>query len=299
MISITARDGFGYFGGGSGLVNDPPPFKMFKPDHNDVEIIVVSKLITQYAEAIEAHLKRQGLSVDLLFPNDDVPIGKVLANISSRGTLYAILVTPQNAEMQSITVNILYGQPAEHRNMPVDDALTFIVKNFQEKKRQDLLEQSLPTAVPIAPVSKQRAPALQERHPESIQNLLTLLADNRPLTVLQYDRIIQYLKERREMQLKVELGEGVVISRPVSDTANPISATSSTFSVTPATPQPDPEEELQKKILDILNKPSIVPDIVPKTVVAAEPSSGSTELLHDPKVQKALDSLLQGNLFNF
>jgi Anticodon binding domain len=279
-------------------VNEAPPFKMFKPDHNDVEIIVVSKLITQYAEAIEAHLKRQGLSVDLLFPNDDVPIGKVLANISSRGTLYAILVTPQNAEMQSITVNILYGQPAEHRNMPVDDALTFILKNFTDKKRHDLQEQALPTAVPITPVSKQHAPSLHERHPESIQNLLTLLADNRPLTVLQYDRIIQYLKERREMQLKLELGEGVVISRPISDTVYPISATSSTFSVTPATPQPDPEEELQKKILDILNKPSIIPDIVPKATVA-EPSTGSNDLLHDPKVQKALDSLLQGNLFNF
>jgi hypothetical protein len=276
--------------------NYVPPFK--NPDQNDVEIIVVSKLITQYAEAIEAHLKRLGLSVDLLFPNDDVPIGKVLANISSRGTLYAILVTPQNSELQSITVNILYGQPAEHRNMPVDDALKFIVQNFQEKKRRDAQQHQPPIAVPITPVSKQHPPALGMKHPECIQNLFILLTENRPLTVLQYDRIIQYLRERREMQLKVELGEGVVISRPAAVSENSISATSSTFSAVPAVPKPDPEEELQKKILDILNKPSIVPDVVPKKSPATEKAS-SSELLHDPKVQKALDSLLQGNLFNF
>ena len=49
--------------------------------------------------------------VDLLFPNDDVPIGKVLANISSRGCLYAILVMPQNEEYRSLTLNILHGIP--------------------------------------------------------------------------------------------------------------------------------------------------------------------------------------------
>jgi len=66
---------------------------------------------SEYAEYIEDRLKRIGLTVDLLFPNEDVPIGRVLGNILSRGSLYAVLVMPQNEEHRSITLNILHGLP--------------------------------------------------------------------------------------------------------------------------------------------------------------------------------------------
>lgn len=56
-----------------------------------------------YAEVIETQLKKLGLTVDLLFPNEDVPIGKVLANIASRGSMYGILVTNQNEQHRSMT----------------------------------------------------------------------------------------------------------------------------------------------------------------------------------------------------
>lgn len=91
----------------------------------------------------------------------------------------------------------------------------------------------------------------------------------------------------------------------------------------------DPELELQRKILDIMNKPSITtsvatatappPSVLPnaalealKAVTAATSASSSTvsstsgsgavtsagsTLLADPKVQMALDSLLSGNMF--
>jgi hypothetical protein len=39
------------------------------------------------------------------------------------------------------------------------------------------------------------------------QVLLNLLSDNRQLTVLQYDRVIRYLQDKREMQLQLELGD--------------------------------------------------------------------------------------------
>ena len=255
-----------------------------------------------------------GLIVDLLFPNEDVPIGKVLANIASRNCLYAILVTPQNEEHRSITVHVLHGQLTEHRNMPVEDAIEFIGEDFQEKMQGDrvLKPALLPTAVEITPTSNYAAPPLNTRHPEAIQTLVNLLADNRPITVLQYDRVIRYLQERRELQLKAEIGDAppdVVIPPPI-----------------------DPEIELQKKIMDILNKPSITTPTstatstssatatLPVSATAAsandsnrliagassnKPQSTSSkqsqpQLLNDPKVQKALDSLFQqGNLFNF
>lgn len=297
-----------------------------QPDSNDCEIIVVSRDLTTYAENIEARLKRNGLSVDLLFPNDDVPIGKVLSNIASRGSYYAILITPENQERNSITVNVLYGVPAEHRNMPTDDAIMFICKDFEEKMRSEQ-ENAAKYRGSMGPVSGNphmmyRAPQLSDKHPEAIQNMLGLLASNRQLTVLQYERLIKYLTERKELQIKYELGE---------DTDS-ISASR----LLPGKSKAESEKELQKKIMDILNKPSIVP---PKklpaepekelrstgfssfgniTIAAAaagssggsagpmniSSSSGITvpiataapKLLHDPKVQKALDSLLLSGL---
>lgn len=265
-----------------------------------------------YAEALEDRLKRSGLIVDLLFPNEDVPIGKVLANIVSRGCLFALLVTHEHEQHRSVTVNVLFGpHQSEHRNMPVDDAIEFIQTAFNDKMRRHTLPM-LPKAVDITPASSYAVPPLSARHPETIQTLINLLSENRAITVLQYDRVIKYLQDRRNLQLKAEIGDApsnITIPPPV-----------------------DPEAELQRKIMDILNKPSITNPIVSESALsavatvttplsasaaskinspaastvstsAATSSSTSTsaqpQLLNDPKVQKALDSLLQGNLFNF
>lgn len=292
----------------------PPPVE--QSDHNDCEIIVVSKALTSYAESIEMHLKRLGLSVDLLFPNDDVPIGKVLANICTRGSLYAILVTPENEEHRSITVNILYGKRSELRNMPVEDAVNYLAKDFHSRNAKE----SAPTTPIVNLASTVPAvivPALKEKHPDAIQNLLNVLTDNRQLTVLQYDKIIKYLSERREMQVKIELGEDTTIQMVATTllSGTHLMNKQTQPSHPPPIPQPqiNPEAELQQKILNILSKPSITASIPESSSMSASllSSSGNnprtnaqktanntpapqSTLLYDPKVQKALDSLLQG-----
>uniref|UniRef100_A0A1A9W5R7 RRM domain-containing protein n=1 Tax=Glossina brevipalpis TaxID=37001 RepID=A0A1A9W5R7_9MUSC len=266
-----------------------PTIRNSMGNFNDCEIIVVDRRNTKYAEMIEERLKFLHLRVDVLFPNTDVPLGKVLSNIASRGCLYAILITTQHEEHRSITVNILHGQPAEHRNMPVDDAVKLIDEDFRKSQRtktQRILAGNnsstlhLPQSVPIIPtvVPNYVAPPLKERHPEAIQTLLDLLADNLPLTVLQYDRIIKYLQERRELQMKVELGD---------------SAEETNTNV------PDPEIELQKKILNILNKPSVAEthyDLLYPNLQAVKEDTRLVELLKDVRVQKALDALMDTNL---
>ncbi|CAH2266393.1 jg9146 [Pararge aegeria aegeria] len=207
------------------------------PDKNDCEIIVVSKPLTEYAEYIEGRLKRLGIVVDLLFPMEDVPIGKVLGNIASRGCLYAILVTPENQDHRSLTLTILHGLPQEHRNIPLEDALQLMSRDFQEVKRG-------------GPSGR-----------EAVYALLGQLADGRTLTVSQYDKVIEYLQDRREQQSKVELGE----SGPPSKT----------------------QVDLQQRILSILNDKKVAPAIEPP-----KPEQQS-KLLNDPTVRKALDSILQ------
>ncbi|KAJ8716012.1 hypothetical protein PYW08_013297 [Mythimna loreyi] len=218
-------------------------------ERNDCEIIVVSKALTEYAEYIEGRLKRLGIVVDLLFPMEDVPIGKVLGNIASRGCLYAILVMPQNQENRSLTLTILHGLPQEHRNMPLEDALQLLSRNFQEVQRG-------------GPSGR-----------EAVYALLGQLADGRTLTVMQYDKVIEYLQERREQQVKIELGEPL--------TTAPSSKT---------------QVELQKRILSILNEKKVAPVAPsPTPVVAPAPPAppAQSKLLNDPTVRKALDTILQ------
>ncbi|XP_076286052.1 nuclear receptor coactivator protein neosin isoform X1 [Lasioglossum baleicum] len=263
-------------------------------EKNDCEIIVVNKALTEYAESIEARLKKIGLTVDLLFPNEDVLLSRVLGNIASRGCLYAVVVTPVNQEHHSLTLNILHGLPQEHRNMLVEDAINLISRDFANYKAGG---RSVPLNTPFA----------NERHPDAIQVLLNMLADNHQLTVLQYDRVIKYLEIKREEQVQVELGD-------VKDLP-----TTTTIAVS------DPKQaELQSRILNILNSnkasstvpvpspvpaPTSAPTPVPPTTWGSAASTATTAsttttatgvspspLLNDPTVQKALDSLLQGNL---
>nr|XP_026499104.1 nuclear receptor coactivator 5 isoform X1 [Vanessa tameamea] len=219
------------------------------PERNDCEIIVVSKALTEYAEYIEGRLQRLGIVVDLLFPMEDVPIGKVLGNIASRGCLYAILVMPLNLEHRSLTLTILHGLPQEHRNMPLEDALQLLSRNFQEVQRG-------------GPSGR-----------EAVYALLGQLADGSTLTVLQYDKVIEYLQERREQQVKIELGEPL----------------------TTATTNSKTQVDLQQRILNILNdKKSLGKSESPP--VASPPvtkQESQNKLLNDPTVRKALDSILQ------
>ncbi|CAH0548037.1 unnamed protein product [Brassicogethes aeneus] len=260
--------------------NGPPPQEKFIPpaapyapivdgraDKNDCEIIVVSKPLTEYAEFIENRLKQLGLIVDLLFPNEDVPIGKVLANISSRGCLYAILVMPQNEENRSLTLNILHGLPQEHRNMPVEDALILITRNFEAYMRGETI-----------PVEKPGEMTLLDKHPVQLQMALNMLAENRHLTSSQYDKLIQYLQDRRDLQYQFEVAEGIDQESQESTSK---------------------QAELQNRIMNILNKgPDSAP--IPMSITATEPAApveaAPTPLLKDPTVQKALDSFL-GDMF--
>lgn len=171
-----------------------------------------------------------GIRVDLLFPNDQVPINKILGNIQSRGCLYAILLLPLNLEQQSLTLTILYGDATEHRNMPVEDAIKFLYKDFVNKTKK--LQHNV------------------YQHPDAIHTMLRTLAENRSLTVLQYDHIIKYLSQRREVQRKAEIGEDVEPEEYIEPT--PTSAKSAPTPAVKKASTISPQEELEKRIYDIL-----------------------------------------------
>ena len=220
---------------------------------NDVEIICLAKPVRAYAENVENRMKNMGLAVDVLFPNPEIPIGKVLGNIASRGVMYAVCVGPENEQHLSLTLNVLQGQQQEHRNMPVDDAMTFISKSFA----------SMIDSGPSAP----KKMAMSNVHPQDIQKILGFLSDSRPLSIMEYDKMIKYLVSKREGTLKEEYGENIpahLLHPPVG-------------------PQQDPatkakQEELQNRVQVILNRSRVTP----------QQSAGLT-----PSLQAAIENLVK------
>ena len=145
--------------------------------------------------------------------------------------------------------------------MPLDDAMGLLVKHFEQSVEMKAKSGAGPG----------------ENHPGDIVAVLDFLRENRPLSVMEYDKLIKYLCARRTQMLKTEYGDAVPanLARP------------------PIGPPVDPavktkQEELQNKIAAILDGqkelfPSVRPDPEPQPPPAINPT-----------LQKAIDSLLTG-----
>jgi len=214
-------------------------------------------LIRRYAEEIEKKLQMLGIRVDLLFPNENIPINKVLANIQNRGCLYAVLILPQNYHHDSLTLTILYGDAIEHRNIPTEDAIKLIYKDFVNKTR------GITTNT--------------YEHPDVISMLLKILSENRSLTAAQYDHIVKYLAQRRDYQLKSEIGEE---SPTMEVESEPLAIAESSGN------------GLQQKILEILNRKPLQLAAPPRPLTQAERDELKRKLLQDDKVKMAMDSII-------
>lgn len=221
---------------------------------NDVEIICVSKQSRIYAENIEDRMKNMGLGVDVLFPNPDIPIDKVLGNIAYRGVMYAIVIEPQNEEQYTLTLNILQGQQMAHRNMPVDEAFTLISKNFSKV---------------IIEKGSEAAAAGGNTHPIDIKTILGFMVEDRPISLMEYDKMIKYLVSKREGNLREAYGDNIpahLLHPPVGPQQDPASKAK--------------QEELQQRVLNILNKPR-----------APAPNAGVPGI--NPTLQMAIESLVK------
>lgn len=223
-----------------------------------------------------------------MFPNAELTCGKMLSNIANRGALYAMVIDAGHRERRSLNVYILYGIPAEHRNMPLDDALELIYRNFMQVRQGENGDIAGDTdESPYAAI-----PKASTRHPDTIQHLANLLSDNRCLTVLQYDCMLKYLQERREQQYKFEVGDSDVDMAATRDGGESNAAEQDQSSRVP-----DPEEVLQRRLLEILSKPtipSINTDIPQIPEIPAKKSRLDVQepaILNDPEVKNALDSL--------
>lgn len=165
--------------------------------------------------------------------------------------------------------------------MPLDDAIKFIYKDFCNKTKK--ISQNV------------------YQHPDAMQSLLKTLADNRSLTVLQYDHIIKYLAQRREVQRKAEIGEDAEEVEFLDTNASGYNQTKApttsmgSMSLMPP-PAANPKDDLQKKILEILNKKPVQQlakkvEAKPKPMTSSEKEHLKLKLLGDPKIKMAMGAL--------
>lgn len=133
------------------------------------------------------------------------------------------------------------------------------------------------------------------QHPDAIQTLLKTLAENRSLTVLQYDHLIKYLTSRRELQVKAEIGEDMSVQESNSGQITTASSISSLVQ------QPlDVMSDLQKKVLDALNKKPLTEMIAKKSTEKPAVSKDTREelkasLLNNSSIRAAMAALLKRN----
>ncbi|XP_003747737.1 uncharacterized protein LOC100908183 [Galendromus occidentalis] len=176
----------------SSSTSKPKPADEVSRKPNDCEIVVMSKQLRDYAETVERRLKNLGLKVDVLFMKDEALLTQALDDLSLRGTLYACVIAQQHEVHNSVTLNVLYGIPQEHRNMPIDEALKFLAKNFREHLERQ----------------RDRDSGDDERE---IKFLLKLVIESRYISINEYDRLIDHLRLKRDQLIKEEIGD----SRPV------------------------------------------------------------------------------------
>jgi len=226
----------------------------------DCEIVCVNRSSHRYCENIAARLKAGGLTVDVLFPTPGIQLRKILENIINRGVKYAVLVTPDNESEANVTVNKLWGEQCEKLNVPFEEAVRFLVDDFNGN--------------PLGGPSHSRVQAPTgssgygvQTHPQDVMTVVEFLIDNRPLSVMEYDKLIRYLAKQREDMLRREYGDDIpphLVSPPVGQPVDPELKAR--------------EEDLKAKLLDILARPIRDP---PKPAIT-------------PQLKSTIDSLFSG-----
>ncbi|NXL08330.1 NCOA5 protein, partial [Mesembrinibis cayennensis] len=179
----------------------------------DCSVIVVNKQTKEYAESVGRKVRDLGMVVDLIFLNTEMSLTQALDDVSRGGSPFAIVITQQHQVHRSCTVNIMFGTPQEHRNMPQADAMVLVARNYEryktesrEKEREEIARQAAKMADEAVLQERERPPPMEEGvrggHPPGIQTLLNLLADNRYLTAEETDKVINYLRDRKERLLR-------------------------------------------------------------------------------------------------
>ncbi|XP_077384529.1 nuclear receptor coactivator 5 isoform X3 [Festucalex cinctus] len=190
----------------------------------DCSVIVVNKAQNrEYAETVGRKVHDLGMVVDLIFLNTEVSLTQALEDVGRARTPFAIIITQQHQVHRSCTVNILFGTPQEHRNMPMQDALMLIGHNYdtykmenREKDREEIARKAAKMADDVLMREPDR-----ESHPVSVLTSITLLTENRFLTPEELEGLIAYLTDKRARLTRNPADPNQAVAIPAAADAQP------------------------------------------------------------------------------
>ncbi|XP_038551774.1 nuclear receptor coactivator 5 isoform X5 [Micropterus salmoides] len=243
----------------------------------DCSVIVVNKAQNrEYAETVGRKVRDLGMVVDLIFLNTEVSLTQALEDVGRARTPFAIIITQQHQVHRSCTVNILFGTPQEHRNMPMQDAMMLVAHNYdaykvenREKEREEIARKAAKMADDVLLREPDR-----ESHPISVLTAITLLSENRFVTPEELDALLAYLKDKRARLLRsaadplaaaVHSAVPAAAHHDVPPTAAGLPAPSHSTHTPPqsshlglsagssVSANPNHQQELQAKILSLFN----------------------------------------------
>uniref|UniRef100_A0AAV2M6N9 RRM domain-containing protein n=1 Tax=Knipowitschia caucasica TaxID=637954 RepID=A0AAV2M6N9_KNICA len=245
----------------------------------DCSVIVVNKAQNrEYAETVGRKVRDLGMVVDLIFLNTEVSLTQALEDVGRSRTPFAIIITQQHQVHRSCTVNILFGTPQEHRNMPMQDAMMLIAHNFdtykvenRDKEREEIARKAAKMADDVLLRDPDR-----EAHPIAALTPITLLNENRYVTPEELDILIVYLKDKRARLVRSAV-EALPTSAPAAAPQPPASR--------PLAPAPGAsssssnQQELQAKILSLFSNRGAAGS-TPPVAAAPAPSYGALPPSH-------------------
>uniref|UniRef100_A0A4W4EVP5 Nuclear receptor coactivator 5 n=1 Tax=Electrophorus electricus TaxID=8005 RepID=A0A4W4EVP5_ELEEL len=236
----------------------------------DCSVIVVNKQQKEYAETVGRKVRDLGMVVDLIFLNTEVSLTQALEDVSRARTPFAIIITQQHQVHRSCTVNILFGTPQEHRNMPMQDAMVLVAHNYDSFKMENRARERDEIARKAAKMADDVLMREHERegHPVSLLTAITLLSEGRFLTPDELTGLINYLQDKRDRLVQGPHPSAVPVTHdpqppsqslpPASHQAHPLSThpIHSTHLPPVATSTTSQQQELQAKILSLFNSGS-------------------------------------------
>ncbi|ETE67299.1 Nuclear receptor coactivator 5 [Ophiophagus hannah] len=99
---------------------------------SDCVIVSISKDQAEYSTVIGHRLQDHGLVVEMIYLTSESGLTRALQEVKNDGSPFCVLVEPSNVTLSSCTVIMLHQTIKIHRNMPMEDALALIAKEFEE-----------------------------------------------------------------------------------------------------------------------------------------------------------------------
>ncbi|XP_060643934.2 nuclear receptor coactivator 5-like [Anolis sagrei] len=167
---------------------------------SDCVIVSFSKDQAEYSTSIGHQLQDHGLVVEMIYLTSESGLARALQDVKNDGSLFCILVEPANVTLTSCTVIMLHQFIKIHRNMPMEDSLDLITKEFEkitaERSEQERAKISH-KAADLVDDYLERELYDNYRVPLAIRHLLFLLSEGKHLYMEELNSLSDYLKTRR------------------------------------------------------------------------------------------------------